>query len=145
MTTNRATQIVELALSASTANDCVVLVEEISSANLRWANNTLTTNGFSLQLRCTVISVVNGAVATVRRDGVTPASVSDLVALADHAARGAPQTPTPWSTVRPTPRGARRPSRSVSTPSRRCSNHSKARSMPCARATSCSLATRSSD
>ena len=91
MTTNRAAQIVEQALTASTANDCVVLVEEISTANLRWANNTLTTNGFSVQLRCTVIAVVNGAVATVRRDGVTPESVSDLVALADHAARVAPR------------------------------------------------------
>ncbi len=91
MTTNRAAETVERALAASTSSDCVVLVEEVSSANLRWANNTLTTNGFTVQLRATVIAVVDGAAATVRREGVTTESVGDLVALADHAARLAPR------------------------------------------------------
>jgi hypothetical protein len=51
MTMNPAVQIVERALEVSRASDCVVMVEEISSANLRWANNTLTTNGLTVQLR----------------------------------------------------------------------------------------------
>jgi predicted Zn-dependent protease len=93
MTMNPAAQIVERALEASAASDCVVLVEEVSSANLRWANSTLTTNGFTVQLRCTIISVVNGAVATIQRDGVTPESVGDLVAMAESAARLAPRSP----------------------------------------------------
>ena len=93
MTTTRAAETVERALTASTANDCIVLVEEVSSANLRWANNTLTTNGLASILRCTVISIVDGAAAAVRREGVTPESVEDLVALADQAARLAPRAP----------------------------------------------------
>lgn len=91
MTTNLAAQIVERALAASNASDCVVIVEESSSTNLRWANNALTTNGFSTQLRCTVIAIVDGAAAGVRREGVTPELVGDLVALAEHAARLAPR------------------------------------------------------
>ena len=91
MTTIRAAETVERALAASNASDCVVLVEEVAAANLRWANNTLTTNGFTVQLRCTVISIVDGAAATVGREGVTPESVGDLVALADQAARVAPR------------------------------------------------------
>ena len=42
-------QIVETALTASTgaptADGCVVVVNSSSSANIRWANNTVTTNG----------------------------------------------------------------------------------------------------
>jgi predicted Zn-dependent protease len=91
MTMNPAVQIVERALEVSRASDCVVMVEEISSANLRWANNTLTTNGLTVQLRCTVIAIVDGAVATVQRDGVTLESIGDLVAVAEHAARLAPR------------------------------------------------------
>ena len=36
---------VEHALAISSADDCVVVVRDHTSANLRWANNTLTTNG----------------------------------------------------------------------------------------------------
>ena len=92
MTINPAAEIVERALKLSRASDCVVIVEEVSATNLRWANNTLTTNGFTVQLRCTVIAVVDGAAATVQRDGVTLESVGDLVAAAEHAARLAPRS-----------------------------------------------------
>ena len=50
-------ELVERALAASTADDCVVLVEEASSTNLRWANNTLTTNGVSERLMSANLSV----------------------------------------------------------------------------------------
>ena len=36
---------VERALAAARCDDCVVIAEETSTANLRWAGNTLTTNG----------------------------------------------------------------------------------------------------
>ena len=47
MTSLRSTpqQLVEHALASSTADDCIVIVRDATSANLRWANNTLTTNG----------------------------------------------------------------------------------------------------
>ncbi len=37
--------LVEHALATTTSNDCIVIVKDGTSANLRWANNTLTTNG----------------------------------------------------------------------------------------------------
>src|SRR5688572_27245985 len=51
-------EIVERALATSTADDCVIIVRDTTSANLRWANNTLTTNGQMSGRRVTVVSFV---------------------------------------------------------------------------------------
>ena len=48
---------IERALAASRSDDCVVIAEETSSANLRWAGNTLTTNGVSRSRQLTVIAI----------------------------------------------------------------------------------------
>ena len=47
-------QLVEHALASSTSEDCVVVVNDTTSANLRWANNTLTTNGVMHSIDVTV-------------------------------------------------------------------------------------------
>jgi predicted Zn-dependent protease len=79
--------VVERALALSRADGCVVVVEESSSANLRWANNTLTTNGVVRGRSVAVISVVGESV------GVRSASVVDdleaLVRASEQAARDA--------------------------------------------------------
>jgi predicted Zn-dependent protease len=81
---------VERALQAATCDDCVVIAEESSEANLRWAGNTLTTNGVSSSRRLTVIAIVrDGAAAragVVSRAGVGPAQIGDIVAEAERAA-----------------------------------------------------------
>jgi predicted Zn-dependent protease len=51
-------EIVERALALSRADGCVVIATESSSVNLRWATNTLTTNGASRDRSITVVSVV---------------------------------------------------------------------------------------
>ena len=65
---------VERALAAARCEDCVVIAEETSSANLRWAGNTLTTNGVSQSRRLTVIAVRRkgdeAAAGVVSRSGV---------------------------------------------------------------------------
>ncbi len=85
--------LVEAGLAASTADHCIVLVDSSDSANLRWANNTLTTNGVMHGGEISVISVVDGgegsAAASMSRSGSTPAAVRELVAAADAAARAA--------------------------------------------------------
>ena len=58
---------VERALAASRSGDCVVIAEETSSANLRWAGNTLTTNGVSSSRQLTVIAVDHRAEGTSPR------------------------------------------------------------------------------
>ncbi len=84
-------QLVEHALASSTADDCIAIVSNGTHANLRWANNTLTTNGVMHDVHVTVISFarVDGGVATgsVSGSASTPERVGELVAAADAAAR----------------------------------------------------------
>ncbi|MEV0587773.1 metallopeptidase TldD-related protein [Nonomuraea sp. NPDC050310] len=80
---------VDKALELSRADDCVVIAEHSSTANLRFAGNTLTTNGMAESTRVTVISVVGGATGVVSRSAVLPEQLEDLVAAADRAAREA--------------------------------------------------------
>lgn len=56
---------IEQALTAAEGSDCVVLVDETSEANLRWANNALTTNGQMHHRSMTmhVLAEVTGGIA----------------------------------------------------------------------------------
>ncbi|MBA2699203.1 MAG: TldD/PmbA family protein [Nocardioidaceae bacterium] len=85
--------LVEHALEISTADHCVVIVRESSTANLRWANNTLTTNGLMSASSVTVVSLVDGsagsAVGVLTRSATTAGQVEALVAEADEVARAA--------------------------------------------------------
>lgn len=84
-------QLVEAGLAASTADDTVVIVRDRSSANLRWANNTLTTNGVMVGTEVTVVAFAAGSAGTATGSVTSSASttdqVRDLVAAADAAAR----------------------------------------------------------
>ncbi len=77
--------------AAEGAQGCVVLVAETSSANLRWANNTLTTNGAMRGSSVTVIATVGAgegtAVGIVGRSSVTDVSLREIVAAAVATAR----------------------------------------------------------
>ena len=83
---------VERALAAaSRGSETIVIAEESSTANLRWAGNTLTTNGVAASRSLTVISVDRRAdgttgVGMVARSGVTPGQVEDLVREAEKSA-----------------------------------------------------------
>ncbi len=78
---------VERCLALSKADGCVVVHEESSRADLRWAGNSLTTNGAARGRSLTVISVVGESV------GVRSATVVDdleaLVRASEQAARDA--------------------------------------------------------
>ncbi|TDC67273.1 TldD/PmbA family protein [Actinomadura sp. GC306] len=88
----RAQEAVERALAASRADDCVVIAEESSTANLRWAGNTLTTNGVTRSSRLTVIALrdtADGVAAgVVSRSAVGADGVEDLVRAAEADAAG---------------------------------------------------------
>ena len=83
--------LVEHALKSSRADDCIVTLHDATSANLRWANNTLTTNGVMHRITMTVISFVRttGGVATASVTGSASSleQVTALVESADAAAR----------------------------------------------------------
>ncbi|MGW1882058.1 metallopeptidase TldD-related protein [Streptomyces sp. NPDC001970] len=86
-------EIVERALELSTADGCVVIADEHSSANLRWAGNALTTNGVTRGRTLTVIATVDGTQGTasgvVSRSAVTAGDLEPLVRAAEAAARAA--------------------------------------------------------
>ena len=81
---------VERALAAARCDDCMVIADEMSSANLRWAANSLTTNGVSRSRQLTVIAFnregEGASVGVVSRAGVRDDQVADLVAAAEKAA-----------------------------------------------------------
>ncbi|WP_326730844.1 metallopeptidase TldD-related protein [Streptomyces phaeochromogenes] len=91
--TNKPHEIVERALELSRADGCVVIADEQSTANLRWAGNALTTNGVTRGRTLTVIATVDGREGTasgvVSRAAVTADELEPLVRAAEAAARGA--------------------------------------------------------
>ncbi|HEY1174936.1 MAG TPA: DNA gyrase modulator, partial [Phytomonospora sp.] len=86
-------ELVERALELSRADGCVVIAEETSTANLRWAGNALTTNGVTRGRSVTVVATVDGKEGTasgvVSRSAVTAEELEPLVRAAEAAARGA--------------------------------------------------------
>ena len=87
----KAQDVVERALQLSTSDGCVVIAQESSEANLRWAANTLTTNGVMRGRQLTVIATIGGSEGTatgvVSRSNVGLDQVESLVRAAEEAAR----------------------------------------------------------
>jgi predicted Zn-dependent protease len=83
---------VERALAAARpGGDCVIIADERSTANLRWAGNTLTTNGVAASRSLTVIAIDRRAdgtagVGVVSRSGLRPDQVDEVVREAEKAA-----------------------------------------------------------
>lgn len=89
MSQSSAQEVVERALALSRAPDCMVVVTERSTANLRWAGNSLTTNGVTTQRSVTVLALAHGSAGTsvgvMERTGVSTDELEDLVRAAEAA------------------------------------------------------------
>ena len=116
------TEVVGIALAEaaqrSGADETIVLVSDKSTASLRWAGNSMTTNGETRSRETTVISIVrrNGTahVGAVTSSEVDPSSIAALVAASQDAAVAAPEardaapalsgagTPEDWDAAVPT-------------------------------------------
>ncbi|WP_129668294.1 metallopeptidase TldD-related protein [Phytoactinopolyspora endophytica] len=83
-------EIVERCLELSRTDGMLVLVDETSTANLRWANNALTTNGVMQERLVTVIATLDGSTGTasgvITRSAVTTDALKPLVRAAEQAA-----------------------------------------------------------
>jgi predicted Zn-dependent protease len=117
-----ATQVVELVLAEAArlggADETIVLVTDRAAASLRWAGNSMTTNGESFSRDTTVISIVRSRksafVGSVKSSEVDPGSIAGLVAASQQTARSAPEardgapplpgtgSPTDWDAPVPT-------------------------------------------
>jgi predicted Zn-dependent protease len=94
-----AQRVVEIALTEAVrlggADETIVLVTDRSDAALRWAGNSMTTNGESTTRYTTVVSVVGRGskshVGSVRSSEVDPSTIAGLVASSQEAARSAPE------------------------------------------------------
>jgi predicted Zn-dependent protease len=77
------------------ADETMVLVTDKVEATLRWAGNSMTTNGVSVSRSVTVISVVrqgaSARIGTVVSAEVDPRVIPGLVAASQEAARSAPE------------------------------------------------------
>src|SRR6478672_8558271 len=77
------------------ADETIVLVTDRSDAALRWAGNSMTTNGESVSRTTTVISIVckgdTAHVGSVRSSAVDPALIAASVAASQQAAAAAPE------------------------------------------------------
>lgn len=90
-----ASQLVDLALDAAHADETIVLVTDRAEASLRWANNSMTTNGVSTSRNTTVISILRegdtARVGSLRSAEVDPSLIPALVTASVEAARAAPK------------------------------------------------------
>lgn len=91
-----AQQVVDIALrAADPGTETTVLVTDRADASLRWAGNSMTTNGETVSRTITVISIVRRGdkahVGSVRSTEVDPAVIPDLVAAAQRAASASPE------------------------------------------------------
>jgi predicted Zn-dependent protease len=93
-----AQQAVDIALEAAArrgrADETIVLVTDRIAASLRWANNSMTTNGASIARSTTVISIVRqgntARVGSLTSSEVDPSVIEGLVAASQAAAVSAP-------------------------------------------------------
>lgn len=89
-----AQELVERALALSTVDEAMVLVTDAAEASLRWAGNSMTTNGVSTSRSWTVLSVIRSADGSARVGAVTSSTVdagaiADVVRASEEAARSA--------------------------------------------------------
>jgi predicted Zn-dependent protease len=89
---------IEIALEAAgsgRADETIVLVTDRSEASLRWANNSMTTNGVSARRSTAVISVVrqgdSAKAGSLRTSEVDPSLIPGLVAASQEAATAEPE------------------------------------------------------
>lgn len=90
-----ADRLLTAAATTGRADETVVIVTDRAEASLRWAGNSMTTNGVSTSRSMAVISVVRRGDAAhlgaVRSSVVDPAAIDDLVAASQRAAHSAPE------------------------------------------------------
>ena len=94
-----AQQVIDIALGAAAqharADETIVLVSDRSATSLRWANNSMTTNGASTDRHITVISIVRhgdtAKVGSLTSAEVDPSVIEGLVAASQAAAESAPE------------------------------------------------------
>lgn len=80
-------------LDLSHADACVVIGRQNMNANVRWANNTVTTNGATEKLELSILSVVGRRVGSATRTYFPPEHLEQIVRESEAACDGRPVAP----------------------------------------------------
>lgn len=94
MTMMHGAEVVERALAVARADETIVIVTDASEASLRWAGNSMTTNGSSVSRSWAVVSILregprSARVGSAGSTSVDPAEIEAVVRSAEEAARTA--------------------------------------------------------
>ncbi len=80
-------------LGLSKADACVVLARRVANVNIRWAHNTVTTNGDADDVQLSVISIIGRRVAAVTRTYFPPERLEAIVRETEAACVRRPEAP----------------------------------------------------
>ena len=84
---------IDRVLRLSKADGCVVIARRVASVNIRWAHNTVTTNGDADEVQLSVISIVGRRVASVTRTYFPPERLEEIVRESEAACARRPEAP----------------------------------------------------
>ena len=71
----------------------MALARRVASVNIRWAHNTVTTNGDADEVQLSVIAIIGRRMASVTRTHFPPERLEDMVREAEAACRRRPEAP----------------------------------------------------
>ena len=70
---------IERVLRLSTADTCIVIARRVAGVNIRWAHNTVTTNGDADEAQLSIVSIVGRRVGSVTRTHFPPERLEEMV------------------------------------------------------------------
>ena len=84
---------IERVLRLSKADACIVIGQRDAAANVRWAHNTVTTNGVLEKASLSIVSIVGRRVASVSRSYFPPEQLEEMVRESEAACGRKPEAP----------------------------------------------------
>jgi len=80
-------------LRLSKADACVAVARRVAGVNVRWAHNTVTTNGNTDEVQLSVASIIGRRVASVTRTSFPAERLEEIVRESEEACRRRPEAP----------------------------------------------------
>ena len=84
---------IDRVLRLSKADGCIVIARRVASVNIRWAHNTVTTNGDADEVQLSVVSIMGRRVASVTRTYFPDDRLHEIVRESEAACERRPEAP----------------------------------------------------
>jgi predicted Zn-dependent protease len=92
---------IERVLRLSKADACIVIGQQEGATNIRWANNTVTTNGAVDRVSLSVVSIIGRRVASVTRTHFPPEQLEAIVRESEASCERRPEAPDYMPLIEP--------------------------------------------